>query len=184
MPDKPALLLHVCCAPCSPYVAELLQKDYEVTAYFYDPNIHPEEEYLFRLNEMERFSHKISLPLIIAEYEVKRWHEATVGHEMDKEKGDRCNICFDIRLEKTAHFAKKNGFETFATVLSVSPHKNAKKINEIGQILSEKYDVPFFEADFKKKDGFKKSVTISKLFDLKRQDYCGCVYSKRDPERF
>lgn len=177
MPPKPSLLLHVCCAPCSPYVIKLLQKDYDVTAYFYDPNIHPEEEYRFRLEEMKRFSHEISLPLVAAEYDVERWFEITRGHENDKERGERCNLCFDLRLDKAAWFAKNNGFELFTTVLTTSPHKDAKIINRIGQSLSEKYGIKFLEGDFKKKDGFKKSVAMSKEHGLKRQDYCGCIYS-------
>ncbi len=173
-------MLHICCAPCSPYAIELLQKDYDVTAYFYDPNIHPEEEYRFRLEEIKKFSHKISLPLIAPEYDIDRWFDITEGHEMDKEKGERCDLCFDLRLDKTARFAKENGFEFFATVLSTSPHKDAKMVNNIGKILSEKHGVKFLEANFKKRDGFKKSVSMSKEYGLKRQDYCGCVYSQRN----
>lgn len=180
MTHKSSLLLHICCAPCSPYAIELLQKDYDVTAYFYDPNIHPEQEYWFRLEEMKRFSHKISLPLVAAEYDADRWFDITKGHEMDEEKGERCNLCFDLRLDKTAQFAKENSFEFFATVLTTSPHKNAKIINQIGKTLSNKYGIKFLEADFKKRDGFKISVTISKEYGLKRQDYCGCIYSRRN----
>ena len=180
MSYKSSLLLHICCAPCSPYAIELLQKDYEVTAFFYDPNIHPEEEYRFRLEEMKRFSDGINLSLIAAEYDVDRWFDITKGHEMDKEKGERCNLCFDLRLDKTAQFAKKSDFNFFATVLSTSPHKDSKMINQIGQILSNKYGIKFLEANFKKKDGFKKSVIMSKEYGLKRQDYCGCVYSQRN----
>ena len=179
MTTKASLLLHICCAPCSPFAIELLQKDYDVTAFFYDPNIHPEEEYRFRLEEMKRFSNEISLPLVDAEYDVDRWFDKIEGHEMDKEKGERCNLCFDLRLDKTARFAKKNGFLFFATVLSTSPHKDAKMINKIGQILSKKHGIKFLEADFKKRDGFKKSIFMSKKYDLKRQNYCGCIYSQK-----
>jgi len=177
--NKPSLLLHVCCAPCSPYVVKMLKKNYTVTAYFYDPNIHPEEEYTFRLKEMKKFSQEIGLSLIEAEYDAGRWFETTKGREEDAEKGERCYLCVDFRLEKAARFALENGFEYFTTVLSVSPHKSAKMINSIGRILSKKHFVKFLEADFKKKDGFKKSVEMSKAFGLKRQDYCGCVYSKK-----
>ena len=180
MIHKPSLLLHICCAPCSPYAIELLQKDYDITAYFYDPNIHPEEEYRFRLEEMKRFSCVINLPLIAAEYDADRWFYITKNHEMDKEKGERCNLCFDMRLDKTARFAKENGYEFFATVLSTSPHKDAKIINKTGQTLSKKHGIKFLVCDFKKRDGFKKSVALSKEYDLKRQDYCGCIYSKRE----
>ena len=180
MTHKSSLLLHICCAPCSPYAIDLLRKDYDVTAYFYDPNIHPEEEYRFRLKEMKRFSHEINLPFISAEYDVERWFDITKGHEMDQEKGERCSLCFDLRLDKTVRFAKENGFDFFATVLSISPHKDAKMINRVGQILSKKYGIKFLEANFKKREGFKKSVLLSKEYGLKRQDYCGCIYSQRN----
>jgi predicted adenine nucleotide alpha hydrolase (AANH) superfamily ATPase len=157
-----------------------LRKDYDVTAYFYDPNIHPEEEYRLRLEEMKRFSHEINLPFISAEYDVERWFDTTKGHEMDQEKGERCSLCFDLRLNKTVRFAKENGFDFFATVLSISPHKDAKMINRVGQILSKKYGIKFLEANFKKREGFKKSVLLSKEYGLKRQDYCGCIYSQRN----
>ena len=176
---KPKLLLHVCCAPCSPHVVDLLQKDHEVTAYFYDPNIHPEEEYRFRLEEMRRFCGTIGLPFLEAEYDPDRWFEAMKGHEEDPEKGERCGLCFRLRLEKAASFAGENGFDSFATVLSVSPHKDAKVINAIGRELAGEYGVDFYEADFKKKNGFKLSVEKGKALGLKRQDYCGCVYSKK-----
>ncbi len=177
--NKPKLLLHVCCAPCSPHVVDLLQKEYCVKAYFYDPNIHPEEEYYFRLEEMKRFCREIQLDIIAANYDPDRWFEIMAGHESDPEKGERCGLCFRMRLEKAAQFAEDNGFSSFATVLSVSPHKDAGVINEIGKELGEKYHVDFHEADFKKKNGFKISVEKSKEFGLKRQDYCGCVYSRR-----
>ncbi len=175
---KSKLLLHVCCAPCSPYVVELLRKEYSITAYFYDPNIHPEEEYLFRLEEMKRFCKKIHLDIITAEYDVDRWFKMVEGHEDDPERGERCRICFRMRLEKAVWFAKENGFPTFATVLSVSPHKDARAINQIGKELGEEYHINFFEADFKKKNGFKISVGKSKEYDLKRQNYCGCIFSR------
>lgn len=183
MSDKSTLLLHVCCAPCSPYVVNLLQKNFRVTAYFYDPNIHPEEEYLNRLEEMKRYKYTIGLPLIEEEYNAGSWFDATKGHESDKEKGERCNLCFKLRMEKTAQFAKANGFDFFSTVLSVSPHKDANMINNIGQILSKKYSVDFLEADFKKRDGFKKSVIMSKEYGFKRQNYCGCIYSRRNTSK-
>ncbi len=183
MPDKPSLLLHICCAPCSPYAIKLLQKNFNVTAYFYDPNIHPEKEYRFRLEEMKRFSSEIGLPFIEAEYDINSWFDSTKGYEGDKERGERCNLCFNLRMEKTASFARENGFEFFSTVLSASPHKDAKMINTIGKMLSQKYLVKFLEADFKKRDGFKKSVIMSNEYGLKRQNYCGCIYSQEKENR-
>lgn len=176
---QPKLLLHICCAPCSPHVVDLLKKDYEVTAYFYDPNIHPEEEYRFRLEEMRRFCGAIGLPFMEAEYDPDRWFQAMKGREHDPEKGARCSFCIRLRLERAVFFAKEKGFAVFATVLSVSPHKDAKVINDIGRELAKDHGVAFHEADFKKQEGFKLSVEKGKALGLKRQDYCGCVYSKK-----
>lgn len=175
--QKPRLLLHVCCAPCLPHVIDLLKVNFEVSSYFYDPNIHPEEEYLFRLEEMRRFSSQIGLSFIPAEYDHDRWFELTRGRENDREGGERCGICFKMRLERAVQFAKENNYNYFATVLTISPHKNATVINRIGLELSEKYGVNFYEADFKKRDGFKTSVQKGKEYGLKRQNYCGCIFS-------
>jgi len=175
---RPRLLLHVCCAPCSPYVVELLQQEYEVTAYFYDPNIHPEEEYQDRLQEMRRFCKETGLALITAEYEAARWFRMMQGHEHDPERGERCALCFRMRLEKAACFAAENGFSIFSTVLSVSPHKDAKVLNTIGRDAGRRYGVDFYEANFKKKNGFKITVAKGREMGLKRQDYCGCAFSR------
>ncbi|OGV99795.1 MAG: hypothetical protein A3I04_07740 [Nitrospinae bacterium RIFCSPLOWO2_02_FULL_39_110] len=175
--QKPRLLLHICCAPCSAHVIDLLKVDFELSAYFYDPNIHPEDEYLFRLEEMRRFSRQTGLPFIPAEYDPDRWFKLTRGHENDKEGGERCEICFKMRLERAVQFAKENNYNYFATVLTISPHKNATVINRIGLELSEKYGIKFYTADFKKKDGFKFSLQKSKEYGLKRQNYCGCIFS-------
>ncbi|MBI5186542.1 MAG: epoxyqueuosine reductase QueH [Nitrospinae bacterium] len=175
--EKPNLLLHVCCAPCSPYVVELLSKEFHVTAYFYDPNIHPEEEYRFRLEEMKKMCAGMGLGIIEAEYDPDRWFQLVEGHEKDPEKGERCGICFRMRLEQAAKFAGENGFSAFATALSVSPHKDAKAINRIGREIGNAHGVVFLEADFKKKNGFKISVEKGRELGLKRQDYCGCVFS-------
>jgi predicted adenine nucleotide alpha hydrolase (AANH) superfamily ATPase len=176
---KPKLILHICCAPCSPYAIDLLKRDFELTAYFYDPNIHPEEEYQFRLEEMRRFSHQIGLNFIAAEYDHDRWSKLTEGHENDREGGNRCEICFRMRLEETVIYAKRNGFKYFTTVLTTSPHKRAVIINKIGIELAEQYGLNFYAADFKKKDGFKVSVQRCKEYGLKRQNYCGCMFSQR-----
>ncbi|MFQ6136379.1 MAG: epoxyqueuosine reductase QueH [Candidatus Hydrothermarchaeales archaeon] len=180
MARKPRLLLHICCAPCSTHVIQTLKKDYEVTGYFYNPNIHPKEEYRHRLEEMRGFADKIGLETMDGEYEIKRWFKAVRGHEKDPEGGERCDICYYLRLKKTAKFAKENGFEYFTTTLSISPHKEAKVINSMGDEISKRCGIKFYSADFKKRDGFKKSVELSKEYDLYRQDYCGCIFSKKE----
>lgn len=177
--QKPKMLLHICCAPCSTAVIERLRGEFVITGYFYDPNIHPEEEYIRRLEETKGLYNKLSIPLIEAPYEAEKWFNLTDNLKHEPEGGKRCEICYDMRLEKAAGFAKENSFDIFATVLSISPHKKAAVINNIGKKLSEKYNIQFYEADFKKKDGFKRSLELSKEYSLYRQDYCGCVYSKR-----
>jgi predicted adenine nucleotide alpha hydrolase (AANH) superfamily ATPase len=177
--QKPKMLLHICCAPCSTAVIERLRDEFDITGYFYDPNIHPEEEYIRRLEETKGLYNKLSIPLIEAQYDAEIWFELTEDFKHEPEGGKRCELCYDMRLEKAAGFAKENGFDIFATVLSISPHKKAEAINNIGRKLAEKYGIKFYEADFKKKDGFKRSLELSREYNLYRQDYCGCVYSKR-----
>lgn len=176
---KPKLLLHTCCAPCSAYVIQLLQKDYEVTGYFYNPNIHPEEEYQKRLAEEKKYFDKISVKLIEGAYDKERWFELTKGHEDDPERGERCWICYQMRLDRSGRFAAENGFEWFSTTLSLSPHKDFAKIKQIGLEISDKYKIKFLAQDFKKNDGFKKSLEISKCEHFYRQNYCGCVFSMK-----
>jgi predicted adenine nucleotide alpha hydrolase (AANH) superfamily ATPase len=176
--SKKTLLLHACCAPCTPYVIELLQREFEVTAFFYNPNIHPLEEYQHRLEEIKNFSEKVDLKLITGDYEVEAWFHITQGMEHEKEGGKRCECCYRMRLERTVALAHKKGFNYFATTLTVSPHKKATTINLIGRELQKKYPVAFYEADFKKHDGFKKSCELSTHYGFYRQNYCGCVYSK------
>ncbi len=176
-------MLHLCCAPCSTYVIELLKGDFEVTGYFYDPNIHPEEEYLRRLREMEIYAARVGLPLFAAEYDCELWFQLTQGWEWAPEGGERCSICYRLRLRRTASFAAQGGFDYLATVLSISPRKAAARINQIGLELAREHGLTFYAADFKKRDGFKKSVELSKKYDLYRQDYCGCLYSLRDRRR-
>lgn len=177
------LLLHICCAPCSTAVIEGLSSDYNVTGFFYNPNIHPKEEYELRLGEMQRFSEKVGFDFIESPRDPERWFELTRGLKHEPEGGERCRVCFRMRLEETARTAKEGGFDIFTTTLSVSPHKNAGVINSIGRELGERYDVSFLPADFKKKDGFKRSVEHSKKHGLSRQNYCGCVYSKEGWKR-
>ena len=159
---------------------ELLRKKYEIVAYFYNPNIHPKLEYELRLENMIRLAEIYDIQLIVGEYDVKSWFEAIRGLEGEKEGGRRCRKCFELRLKETANLAKELGIGIFATTLTVSPHKNAQTINLVGREISDRYNIEFLEADFKKKDGFKKSVELSRKLGLYRQDYCGCIYSIRE----
>lgn len=176
---RPRMLLHTCCAPCSTYVLELLREAFDLTLYFYDPNIHPKEEYELRRDEMRGYAETFSIPFIEGPYDVERWFEFTKGHEETKEGAARCFICYEMRMREAARYARENRDEYFGTVLSISPHKNAGKINEIGNGLAAEYGVKYLEADFKKQDGFKKSTVLSREHGLYRQDYCGCVYSRK-----
>ncbi len=174
------ILIHVCCAPCAAYCIEKLQQDgYTPAIYFYNPNIHPEAEYKKRLEELARFAECKDLPLHIEEDPTEIWLDLVKGLENEKEGGKRCKTCFDMRLEKTAQFAKQKGFDGFTTVLTVSPHKNSSLINKIGKDIAENISIKFLEENFKKQDGFKKSLELSEKYGFYRQSYCGCVYSIR-----
>ena len=178
MPSFPQkLLLHVCCAPCSPHVIGLLQKEFALTAFFYNPNIHPREEYNRRLAEVERYCGENKIDLLKGEYDTVRWFSAVKGMEEQKEGGRRCEICYRVRLEKTALAARDHGMSCFAATLTVSPYKKALVINRIGREAGERYSIMFYEADFKKQNGFKKSCELSKHYNFYRQTYCGCTYS-------
>jgi predicted adenine nucleotide alpha hydrolase (AANH) superfamily ATPase len=181
--EKPALLLHICCAPCSIHPLEIMQEDYRVTGIYYGPNIHPEVEYIVRLEEMERVAGEKSIELIRAEYDMPEWFRKMEGLEQEHEGGERCKACYRIRLEKTAEYAVERNIENFTTTLSVSPHKDAGEINRIGTEIAEKYNLNFLSVDFKKRDGFKRSMEAAKELGLYRQDYCGCVYSRRERDR-
>jgi predicted adenine nucleotide alpha hydrolase (AANH) superfamily ATPase len=184
--NLPKLLLHSCCAPCSSYVLEYLSNYFEITVNFYNPNITFEEEYHKRLNEQREFNTNLEakneIKLIEGRYDVGEFFESINGLEDIKEGGERCFQCYRLRLEDTAKKASDMGFDYFSTVLSISPLKNSQKINEIGEELEEKYGVKFLYADFKKKNGYKRSVELSKEHNLYRQDYCGCVFSKTERE--
>ncbi|MDD5731526.1 MAG: epoxyqueuosine reductase QueH [Patescibacteria group bacterium] len=171
------LLLHTCCAPCSAFVLELLKK-YEVSVFYYNPNIDTKEEYERRKSECQRYCEKNKIPFIEMEYAPQEWELYIEGLESEPEGGSRCAKCFELRLAKTAEFAKKNDFNFFATTLSISPHKNSGVINEIGTKTAAKIDLTFLESDWKKEDGYKKSCEISKKEGFYRQNYCGCQYSK------
>ena len=178
---KPRLLLHSCCAPCSSYVITYLYDYFDITILYYNPNIHPYEEYKKRKDEQIRLiSNFKGVKIIDCDYDNDIYNEVIKGLENEPERGSRCTKCFYLRLNKTGEIAKKNNFEYFGTTLTVSPYKNARLLNEIGEDISKKYDIKWLYSDFKKNDGYKKSIELSKKYDLYRQDYCGCIYSKRD----
>lgn len=178
----PTLLLHSCCGPCSSYCLEVLSKYFFVTVLWFNPNIHPKEEYLLRLENQKKIidslpaTHPVKLEVL--PYDAKRYFELVKGFESEPEGGERCELCFIQRLEKCAEYAKEKGFDYFTTTLTVSPHKNAPLINSIGEEMQEKYGVKFLPSDFKKKNGYKRSIELSKEYGLYRQDYCGCIFSK------
>ena len=184
--EVPRLLLHSCCAPCSSYVISYLTNYFKITILYYNPNISPYEEYNKRKNEQIRLLDEIDslykVEFMDCDYENDIYEEKICGLENEPERGKRCDICFRLRLEKTAKLAKNNSFDYFGTTLTVSPYKNAILINEIGEVLEKKYGVKFLISDFKKKDGYKKSIELSKKYQLYRQDYCGCKYSKKERE--
>lgn len=177
---KPKLLIHVCCISCSAYTALSLRKEFKVYLFFYNQNIFPKEEYFRRLDEVKKVAKRLKLPLFVGRYDHSAWQKMIKGHETDPERGERCHMCYEERMDETAKLALKKKFDYFTTILSVSPHKNTAAIMEIGKKLESKYGVRFFDRDFKKQDGYKKSVTTSKEMGLYRQDYCGCEFSLRD----
>lgn len=178
---KPKLLLHSCCAPCSSYVITYLYDYFDITILYYNPNIYPYEEYKKRKDEQIRLiSNFKGVKIIDCDYDNDIYNEVIKGLENEPERGSRCTKCFYLRLDKTGEIAKKNNFEYFGTTLTVSPYKSARLLNEIGEVISKKYDIKWLYSDFKKNDGYKKSIELSKKYDLYRQDYCGCIYSRRD----
>ncbi len=177
----PKLLLHSCCAPCSSYVLEYLSQYFEITVFYYNPNIYPEPEYSRRIVEQQRLigelpaKHKVSF--VAGVYEKERFYETVKGLEQEKEGGERCMRCYGLRLREAAGLAREGGYDYFTTTLSISPLKSAEKLNEIGIRTGKEYGVEYLPSDFKKKNGYKRSVELSKEYDLYRQDYCGCIYS-------
>ncbi|MBE7076405.1 MAG: epoxyqueuosine reductase QueH [Clostridiales bacterium] len=172
---KPKLLLHVCCAPCYSGVFERL-KDFDLTLYYYNPNTYPEEEYEVRYHEFEKFNQN---KIVKEKYNHNEFLEKAIGLEQEKEGGSRCEKCIRLRIEKSFQFALDNGYDYVTTSLSVSPYKNAEFINNLGKELEEKFGVKYLFADFKKENGYLKSIQNSKEFGLYRQDYCGCEFSNR-----
>jgi predicted adenine nucleotide alpha hydrolase (AANH) superfamily ATPase len=178
----PSLLLHCCCAPCSSYVLEYLTEHFRITAHYYNPNIDEKAEYDKRVNELKRLiseqPHRYPVEFSEGKYEPERFFEIAEGYEDVPEGGERCFRCYRLRLAEAADTAKAGGFDFFTTTLSISPLKNAAKLNEIGAEESARVGVPYLFSDFKKKEGYKRSIVLSQTYGLYRQNYCGCVFSK------
>jgi predicted adenine nucleotide alpha hydrolase (AANH) superfamily ATPase len=181
---KPKLLLHSCCAPCTSYCLEYLQEYFDITLYFYNPNMSTREEYDKRANELIRLVKEMGLSskvdIIIEEYKSEEFLNASKGLEQEPERGLRCNECFRLRLNKSGIYAKDNKFDYFTTTLSISPHKNAKLLNIIGRELEDIVGVKYLYSDFKKKNGYKRSIELSNEYNLYRQNFCGCNFSKNN----
>ena len=179
--NKPTLLLHSCCGPCSTQVIDFLKDYFEITIFYYNPNIEPLEEYLHRKNEQIRFIEEYKeakVNFLDCDYDHQSFYEIAKNLEHEKEGGARCNKCFYLRMEKTALKAKELGINYFGTTLTVSPHKNSEIINKTGEHISKELNIPYIYGDFKKNDGYKKSIEFSKIYNLYRQDYCGCLYGR------
>lgn len=178
----PSLLLHSCCAPCSSYVIEYLSNYFCITVFYYNPNIDEREEYIKRAQEQQRLIQtmetKYPVRFVEGNYDVKEYIKIASPLKEEKEGGARCMLCYDLRLRKAARYAKEHNFDYFTTTLTISPLKNSQKINQIGETLQKEYNIPYLFSDFKKKDGYKRSLQLSKEYDLYRQDYCGCSFSK------
>ncbi len=184
---RPTLLLHSCCAPCSSCVLEYLAQYFKITLFYYNPNISPESEYRTRIGELHRLVAEMlpgsDVEILEGAYEPERFHQAVKGLEEAPEGGTRCEICYRIRLEEAAKMAQQLGSDYFTTTLTTGPMKNARKLNEIGEELAPIYSTAYLNSDFKKKDGYKRSIQLSAEYGLYRQDYCGCVYSRRAREK-
>lgn len=180
----PTLLLHSCCAPCSSYVLEYLSQYFRITVFYYNPNIYPEEEYRMRVREQQefirRFPAKYPISFVEGAYDTERFYEMAKGLEQVPEGGERCFRCYELRLREAGELAREGGFDFFTTTLSISPLKNAEKLNEIGVRIGEEFGVTYLLSDFKKKNGYKRSTELSKEYGMYRQDYCGCVYSYQE----
>lgn len=187
MGGRKSLLLHSCCAPCSSYVIEYLSEFFDITLLYFNPNISPESEYQKRIEEVKRLIKEMPLKsevrLIEGRYCPDEFINIARGMEDLPEGVERCFKCYRLRLTEAAAAAKEKGFDYFTTTLSISPHKNAEKLNEIGQELEKKYGVKYLYADFKKRGGYKRSIELSRVYGLYRQNYCGCVYSKSEAEQ-
>lgn len=182
----PRLLLHSCCAPCSSYVIEYLSSCFSITVFYYNPNLYPDEEFEKRSREQMRFVQefpaKYPVEFLCGAFDRESFYREVKGYEREKEGGERCFRCYRLRLLESVKAAKRIGADYFTTTLSISPLKNASKLNEIGEALALKYGVAYLSSDFKKKNGYKRSVELSKEYGMYRQDYCGCVFSKNERE--
>ena len=177
---RPALLLHACCGPCSSAVLEALCRYFDITVLYYNPNTWPEAEYRRRGEELARFvaeAHPFGVKVVEGEYLPAQFYEAVKGLEQEPERGGRCTVCYRLRMEYAARYAQAHGFDWFTTTLSISPHKDAARINEIGQALEKQYGVRHLPSDFKKENGYLRSLQLSAEYGLYRQDYCGCLFS-------
>lgn len=181
---KPRLLLHSCCAPCSSYVLEYLSEYFDITLFYYNPNISPKEEFDYRVEELKRLVEVMPLKrkpeIIVGAYEPERFEALAKGYEDFPEGGARCKRCYALRLEETAKLAALGKYDFFTTTLSISPYKDAEALNAIGKNLSEKYKINYLFSDFKKKNGYLRSIRLSEEYSLYRQNFCGCVFSKRN----
>ena len=184
---RPLLALHSCCAPCSSAVLEQLNDAFQIAVFYYNPNISPEDEFRRRAEEQLRLVREMPLAedirAEIGAYDPERFYATVRGHESDPEGGARCGICFELRLRETAKYARDIGAEYFTTTLSISPLKDASRLNTLGSAIAAEYGLKYLHSDFKKKDGYRRSCALSKEYDLYRQDFCGCVYSKLEAER-
>ena len=184
---RPRILLHICCAPCSSATLERLQDRFDVDFYFYNPNIEPFEEFSKRAGEARRFVREFrpdgGVRVIVADYDHAAFEAIAKGREDIPERGERCRLCYELRMRAAAEYAKAHGYDAFTTSLSISPHKSSAWINEIGLALERELGIPFVWSDFKKKDGYHRSIQLSKEYGLYRQDWCGCIYSRRERER-
>ena len=182
----PRLFLHSCCAPCSSYVLEYLSEYFEITVFYYNPNIFPEAEFEKRIHEQEKLIRKLPAKHTIhfqaGNYDSEKFYEMAKGLEMVPEGGERCFKCYELRLREAAKLAKEGDYDYFTTTLSISPLKNAQKLNEIGERLAGEYGVSYLVSDFKKKNGYAHSIELSREYHLYRQDYCGCIYSRLERE--
>lgn len=178
---KPRMLLHACCAICASHVIDLLKDEFNIIVFYYNPNIHPKEEYEHRLSEVKRLIKEMGLSdrieVIDGEYDTESYFEVCKQYKDEREGGARCQECFRLRLSKAAKYAKENNFDMFATTLTISPHKNSTVINSVGEEVGNEYGIHFAKSDFKKREGFKKSNELAAKYNIYRQNYCGCCYS-------
>lgn len=176
--QKKKMLLHMCCAPCAVYVVEQLRADYDVTGFFYNPNIQPKKEYDFRVVEVKKIAERLGWDVIVGDYDMKEWFAAVKGLEHEPERGKRCSVCFRIRLRKTFELARDRGFDIVTSTLSISPYKATKQINAEGEALSKEFGIEFLPENFKKQNGFNIGKKMAMDLGIQHQNYCGCVFSK------